>query len=50
MWLWAKPAISTFVNEFIIIQFRIGLIDAINLVFLSGAQLFVGIQAPDALE
>ena len=45
-----KPCFSPFAHKIIIIQPRICAIHSVNLFTLAGAQRFVGIQAPDALE
>ena len=45
-----QPCFSSFVHKIIVIQFGIGTIDSVDLLTLTRAKSFVGIQAPDALK
>src|ERR1700741_2883807 len=46
----SQPCVSSFANKLVVIQFRIGPIYPVNLLFLSGTESFLRIQAPNTLE
>ena len=45
-----EPRISMLAYKGIVIEMRIGLVDAVDLFPLSGRQIFVGVETPCALE
>ena len=45
-----QPLVEVFANEVVVVQMRIGAIDAVDLFRLARAERFVGIEAPDAFE
>src|SRR4029077_1528471 len=46
----SQPCVSSFANKLVVIQFRIGPIYPVNLLFLSGTESLLRIQAPNTLE
>ena len=46
----SQPCVSSFANKLVVIQFRIGPIYPVNLLFLPGTGSFLRIQAPNILE
>jgi len=46
----SQPCVSSFANKLVVIQFRIGPIYPVNLLFLPGTESFLRIQAPNILE
>src|SRR5215467_8566472 len=46
----SHPCVPLSTHKYVVIQFRIGTIDPVNLLFLSGAEGFLRIQAPNAFK
>lgn len=45
-----QPGVAALADEFVVIQFGISAIDAVNLFFLAGTESLTRIEAPNAFE
>src|SRR5262245_52831245 len=46
----AQPAVQVLPDEGVVVQVRVGTVDAVDLLRLAGAEPLVGVQAPGALQ